>query len=158
WRAREAVGRLEDPDVTPETIQAVVEHGRAGLMELFRLLAEGRSEAVRSAAGSALAVLWARDELIAEEEKALVRRGVEVAWRARRRYPRALQSEIPIAVAFGVPFLSDDGPGVGPSQLEWSYRIVGARRASLELSSPWAAGPGRAEFSLVPSDFDTDGP
>src|SRR6266571_4489289 len=43
WRAREAVGRLEDPGVSPETIAAVAEHGRAGLMELFRLLAEGQN-------------------------------------------------------------------------------------------------------------------
>src|SRR5262249_14366483 len=139
-------------------VAGVVAHGRAGMLELFRLLAEGKSEAVRDAAGHALSVLWASDELIAEEEKAVVRRGYQVRWHARRRYPRALKSPIPFEVAFGVPFLRDDGGGVRPGNLEWSYRITGGRRASLEGVSPWAPGPGRARFSLVASDFESDGP
>lgn len=157
-RARRAVEELGEAGVGPEVVLAAAEHGRAGLMELFRLLDEGRDQAVRDAAGQALAVLWARDELIPEEEKALVRRGFQVSWRARKRYPRGLQAEIPIAVNFGVPFLGDDGPGVRPGNLEWSHRVAGARRASLETFSPWAEGPGLAEFTLVPADFESDGP
>lgn len=157
-RARGAVGRLEDPGVTPEAIAAAADHGRAGLTELFRILGSAEAETVRDAAGHALSVLWARDELIAEEEKALVRRGFQVRWKARRRYPRGLRSPIPIEVTYGVPFLREDGPGVRPTQLEWSCRVAGARRASLEVYGPWMAGPGRAAFELVPSDFETDGP
>lgn len=157
-RARRAVGLLERPDVTPGAVEASAEHGRAALLELFRLLAEGKTEGVRDAAGHALSVLWARDEMIAEEEKAVVRRGYRVDWKARRRYPRGLRSEIPFVVDFGVPFLRSEGAGVRPSDLEWSYRVVGARRASLETFSPWTPGPCRAEFTVIPSDFDTDGP
>jgi len=69
-----------------------------------------------------------------------------------------LKTPIPFEAAFGVPFLRDDGGGVRPSNLEWSYRITGGRRASLEAFSPWAPGPGLARFELVPSDFDSDGP
>ncbi len=158
-RAREAVGKLEDDSVTPEQVAGAVEHGRAGLMDLFRLLAEGKSEAVRDAAGQAIAVLWARDDLIAEEEKALVRRGYLVQWKARRRYPRALRRPIPVEAAFGVPFLSEaEGQGVRPSNLEWSHAVAGSRRASTEVFSEWTPGAGRAAFEIVPGDFETNGP
>jgi hypothetical protein len=158
WRARNAVARLEGSDVTVEAIAQAAEHGRTGLMDLFRLLGTGESEAIRNAAGAAIAELWARDELVAEEEQALVRRGFAVSWRARRRYPRALSRAIPMGVAYGVPFLNEEGPGVRPSDLEWSHRILGTRRASLEAFSPWQAGPGRAQFLLVPDDFRENGP
>jgi hypothetical protein len=158
WRARGAVGRLNDPGITPEDIEAAAEHGRAGLMDLFRILGTDKSEALRQAAGHALAVLWAKDELIAEEEKALIRRGYTVDWHARRRYPRALKAPIPIVVRFGVPFLREGDDGIGPANLEWSFRILGARRATLETFSPWTQGPARAEFTIIPDDFDTNGP
>jgi len=158
WRARGAVGRLEGAGVTTGVISAAADHGRAGLMELFRILGSSDRGDLRDAAGHALSVLWARDELIAEEEKALVRRGFQVRWKARRRYPRGLRSPIPIEVSYGVAFLQEAGAGVRPENLEWSHLVTGARRASLEVFSPWAAGPGRAAFSLVPTDFETDGP
>ncbi len=158
WRGREALAKLDDPEVTPNAVERVVDYGRAGLMDLFRLLEKAPDQAIRDAAGHAISILWARDELIAEEEKALVRRGFRVEWIARRRYPRGLHRPIPIRVNFGVPFLQEDGPGVRPEQLEWSYRIAGARRASLEVDGPWVAGPGVATFALIPADFDTDGP
>lgn len=158
WRARAAVALLEGKDVTPEAIVGAVEHGRAGLFDLFRLLGEAPTEPLRQAAGQAISVLWARDELIAEEEKALVRRGLRVDWRARKRYPRALKGEIPISVSYGLPFLEGQGGGVAPEQLEWSHRIIGARRASLEGFSPWTPSGGLAEFTLVPADFETEGP
>jgi hypothetical protein len=65
---------------------------------------------------------------------------------------------IPIQVQFGVPFLRDRVGEVGPSHLEWSYRVAGARRASLETDSPWTPGPGLAEFTIDPGDFPTNGP
>ena len=157
-RARRAVERLDDPKVTPDEVLAAADHGRAGLMALFRVLGTAPDAAVRDAAGQALAILWAQDELIAEEEKAIVSRGHEVIWQARRRYPRRMEAPIPMAVSYGVPFLHEGGPGVSPANLEWSHRVVGAERASLEQSSPWRAGPGRAEFALDPGDFPTNGP
>jgi hypothetical protein len=152
------VARLNDPDVTPQDVAAAVEHGRAGLIDLFRILGTAEAGPLRDAAGHALAALWARDELIAEEEKAVVRRGFVASWRARRRYPRGLRSAIPILISYGVPFLRDRDGEVGPASLEWSHRIVGARRAALEDFTPWRAGPGSAEFAVVPGDFADDGP
>jgi len=58
-----------------------------------------------------------------------------------------------------VPFLTEGGPGVEPGDLEWSHRVTGAKKASLELFSPWTAGAGLAHcFTLVPTDFETQGP
>lgn len=139
--ARRLVARLADPDVSAEEIREVGEYGREGLMELFRLLETVPDAAQREAAGAALARLWERDQLVTEEEKAVVTRGFDVQWRARRRYPGALSGPLPIVVRFGVPFLRPEGPGVRPEQLEWSYRIAGAGRASLETDSAWQSGP-----------------
>jgi len=157
-RARRVVGRLDGGGATPAEVLAAADHGRAGLTALFRILGTADDPARRDAAGAALARLWAADEMIPEEEKALVRRGYRVDWRARRRYPRGLRAEVPVAADYGVPFLRDGGPGVGPAHLEWSHRVVGARRASLEVFTPFKPGPGRASFSLVPADFAADGP
>jgi hypothetical protein len=157
WRARGAIGRLGDSDVTPAEIEAAAQFGRAGLMDLFRILGTAPDAESRDAAGRALATLWAQDNLIAEEEKALIRRGFVVTWRARRRYPRRLVSEVPIEVSYGVPFLRE-GSGVRHEHLEWSHRILGARRAGLEACTPWNAGPARAKFTIVPADFDTSSP
>jgi hypothetical protein len=159
-KARRAVAALASSDVLPEEVEAAAEHGRQAMIdiELFRLLGTAKSPEVRDAAGRALSTLWARDDLIVEEEKALVRRGFAVTWKARRRYPRGLRVPIPIEASYGVPFLSEGGPGVGPSSLEWSHRVLGAERANLELPSPWVAGPGLARFEIEPADFATLGP
>ncbi len=157
-RARRAVARLSDPDVTPDEVNALAEFGREGLEELFRLLEPDVARPLREAAGATLAVLWAGDHLIPEEERAIVTRGYEVHWQARRRYPRSLRVPIPVNVTFGVPFLKEEGPGVRPSNLEWSYRVLGAERASLERFHDWQPGPGRLAFTLEPGDFDTNGP
>jgi hypothetical protein len=158
WRARKAVARLAEPDVVPEQIEAVAEFGRAGAWELLRIFSATDSEPRRLAAGRALARLWREDQLIAEEEQAVLRRGFTVSWSARRRYPRALHAEIPIRVSYEVPFLPDDARHVGASHLEWSHHVLGARRAALEEPSAWKAGPGRVAFAIVPEDFPTNGP
>ncbi len=158
WKARKAVARLSEPDITPGEIESVAQFGRSGLPELFRIFGEPQFTSSRDAAGRAISVLWAHDQLIAEEEQALVRRGYTVEWIARRRYPRALLGEIPIRAAYGLPFLPADGPGVKPADLEWSHRITGARRAGLEEYSPWKPGTGHVDFTIVPADFETNGP
>jgi len=158
WKARKAVARLSEPDITPREIESVAQFGRSGLPELFRIFGEPPSSSSRDAAGRAISVLWAHDQLIAEEEQALVRRGYTVEWIARRRYPRALLGEIPIRATYGLPFLRADGPGIKPADLEWSHRITGARRAGLEEYSAWTPGAGHVDFTIVPADFDTNGP
>ena len=95
WRDRKIVARLEDPRVTPQEVEAASEAGRAAVWELLRIFSSSTSEPLRRAAGKALARLWFLDQLVAEEEQAIVRRGYTVNWNARRRYPRALSAEIP---------------------------------------------------------------
>ncbi|HEV3122258.1 MAG TPA: hypothetical protein VGY53_10155, partial [Isosphaeraceae bacterium] len=157
-RARSLVARLDKPDVTPEEVFAAAEHHRLPLMDLFRLLHTAPEAAVREAAGRALAILWEQDELVPEEEKAVVRRGFVAEWNARKRYPRTIRGPIPITVDYGVPFLTAAGPGVRADRLEWSHRITGAQRASLETQSAWVSGPGRVQIELQPYDFPTKGP
>ena len=157
-RARRAVERLTKGDVSSQEIEEMAEFGREGLLDLFRLLGTGSSPEIRDAAGRALAKLWKADQLVTEEEKAIVTRGVLVNWRARRRYPRALRMAIPFEVSRGIPFLSDDDAMVSPLNLEWSYRVLGTRRASLESFSPWTNDGGPVKFSIEPADFPTDGP
>ena len=156
--ARNAVVNLEGDRPDLGAIAESAKHGRSGLVELFRLLTSGKDEAVRRAAGHALSILWKQDEMIAEEEKALVTRGFDVVWKARRRYPRALDRPIAIVAEFGVPFLAEEGGGVGPSSLEWSARILGSDRASLEKFGEWSAGSGRIAFEVDPRDLATNGP
>jgi hypothetical protein len=158
WQARKAVLRLGEANVTSDEIEAVAEHGRAGVYELLRIFSSSPLEPARLAAGRALARLWLLDQLVAEEEKAVVRRGYTVTWSARRRYPRGLRGEIPITVTYAVPFLEEGGRRVGPANLEWSHRVLGARRAAIEEFSPWASGPGHAAFTIFPGDFETNGP
>jgi hypothetical protein len=157
-RSRRAVARLAEPDVTPSEVEEVARFGRSGLHELFRVFGEAPSATLREAAGRAIASLWAQDQLIGEEEQALVRRSYAVDWQARRRYPRALTADIPVTVTYGLPCLAEEGPGVSPSNLEWSHRVTGARRAALEEFSPWTPGPGLLTFAIVPGDFDSSGP
>lgn len=157
-RARKAVERLADPGVTVVEIESVADHGREGLMELFRILGTHGDPQKRHAAGQALATIWAQDQLVVEEEKAVVSRGYAVIWKARRRYPREMTRPIPISVEFGVPFLRDSGQGIRPENLEWSYRILGSERASLESYSDWLPGPCRTRFLVEPADFPGRGP
>src|SRR5262249_52817584 len=142
--------------VTPADIEEASKHGREGLLELFRLLGTSTDPALRDAAGRALVSLWAQDQLVTEEEKAIVTRGFEVAWHARRRYPREMKTPIPISANYGVSFRREGV--IGGGQLEWSHRITGAERASLETFSPWHAGAGHVRFHIDPRDFPSNGP
>ncbi len=82
WRARKAVARLGDADATLEQIEEVAEFGRAGAWELLRIFSSAESEPRRLAAGRTLARLWRDDQLVAEEEQAVLRRGYSVTWKA----------------------------------------------------------------------------
>ena len=157
-RARRVVAAIAGSNPDPADVEAAADHGRAGLIDLFRLLGTADRPEVRDAAGRALARLWRGDELIAEEEKAIVRRGFTATWRARRTYPRGLRVPIAMAVDFGVPFLRDDDRGVAPEHLAWSYRITGTERAQLEEWTELAGGSKPVSFTIFPDDFPTPGP
>ncbi len=157
-RARRVVDRLAGDAPALEDIAESATHRRSALPDLFRLLSSSSVPEVRAASGRALSRLWADDQLVTEEEQAIVVRGFVADWKARRRYPRGLGRPIPMTVEFGVPFLDSDGPGVGADALEWSWKVTGANRASLEADSPGRIGPGRAEIAIDPRDFPGDGP
>ena len=157
-RGRRAADRAADPSATEAEIFEAAKFGRAAVPELFQALDPSNPAPRRMAAGGALAILWKGDHLVPEEERGLVVRGYEVHWRARRRYPRDLDVPIPILVTFGVPFLRSDGPGVGPEDLEWSSKLLGANRASLETPSGWQSGPQSLWFDIHPRDLQGDGP
>jgi hypothetical protein len=161
WKSRQAsraVDRLSQPELTPELILDAAQYGRAPLIELFRLLAEAQLPANRLAAGRALAKIWAQDDLIAEEEQAVVRRGFVTEWNARRKYPRQLTEPIPFEIPLSVPFLGQDPDAIQPQQLEWSWRVTGTHRAHLESFGPWTPGPCSASFKVDPRDYPTNGP
>jgi hypothetical protein len=157
-RARRAVDRLSSGDITPKEIEEIAAVGRDATLELFRLLGTGATPEIRQAAGRALAKLWKDDQLVAEEEKAIVTRGFLVTWRGRRRYPRAMQMAIPFEVSRGVPFLCAAGDTVCASNLEWCHRVLGTHRASLESYSEWTSDPSPARFAIEPADFSANGP
>ena len=157
-RGRRAAERVADPKATEVEILESANYGRSAVRELFEALDPSEPPPRRYAAGRALAILWAADQLVPEEERGLVVRGYEVAWSARRRYPRAIDVPIPVAVRFGVPFLEAVGKGVKPESLEWSARLLGAHRASLEVDSDWRAGPGALTFQIDPNDLPGNGP
>ena len=172
-KARRTVERLSDADVAPGEIESVADYGRDGIMDLFRLMETAPSADQRKAAGLALAKLWKRDQLVAEEEKAVVTRAYLATWKARRRYPRALKTPVPMAIEFGLSFLdrdvsasNGDADRLSPTDLEFSYRITGAQRESLEQWSPWRAlsdydlsgGNAAVAFLIEPGDFSSNGP
>lgn len=157
-RARRALARIAADTPELEAIAEMAHYARTGLVDLFRLLDHPTRPEIRAAAGQALTRLWKADQLIPEEEQAIVTRGHTVTWKARRRYPRALTRPIPMVVEFGLPFLQEDGAGVRPEHLLWSYRVAGTERASFEAFSPWMAAPARASFPLHPRDFIANGP
>jgi hypothetical protein len=152
-RARRAVNRLEEGTATPAEIEAAAGHGRAAIPELLRLLDPRHDETTRTAAGRALLRLWAADELIAEEEKGVATRLFEVQWLARRRYPRQIRGALRFEVRFGLTGLDRAGQGIRPDQLEWSWRIRGAPRASLEQFSAWQVVEQPIHFQIEAADL-----
>ncbi len=161
-RAGRLKERLQGPEPSVDEILEASRYGRGVLPELFSLIDPATDADRRQAAGRALARLWAQDQLVAEEERALVVRGFRVDWRARKRYPRDLAVPIPISVRFGVPFLCDDQDkdekAVSAEHLEWSCRVGGSERASLETFSTWEAGQSGLTFRVNPQDFPGQGP
>ena len=156
WRARKAIARLGEPNVTAEEIEAVAEHGRAGVGSSYESSARPtrtRNDRPPVAPGAALASGPARRRGRESDRPSGVPRDL-----ARPTpLPSRLRAEVPIVVTYEVPFLNDDGRHVGPANLEWSHRVTGPA-AALDEFSPWTAGNGRVACSIFPGDFETNGP
>ena len=102
-RGRQMADKLAENKATPDEIRSSARHGRLVVQDLFRVMAEGPSAEHRLAATESLVRLWRADELIPEEEKAIVTRSLVVDWQIRRKYPRLLSGQIQIRALFGVP-------------------------------------------------------
>lgn len=158
-KGRALADKLADGSATVEETRDAYQYGRIVVQDLFRVLTEGTTPDRRQAALSALVRLWKADELIPEEEKAIVTRAFVTNWQLRRKYPRGLTGPLSIRVDYRLPETGvqelDDWLR---EHLEWSHRVTGTRRASddqwRKLGSPT---PG-AGFEIMPADFPEDGP
>lgn len=151
--------RLAANQATPDEIRSSHQFGRAVVRDLFQVMAEGPSTQHRLAAIEALVRLWQADELIAEEEKAIVTRSMVADWQIRRKYPRGLTGPIEITATFGMPQLTDVKLNEWFARhLRWQYRISGTRRVT---DDAWQAAPiafPRCSIEIMPDDFPDDGP
>ncbi len=87
WRALPVVARLGEPDLSGRSDRAAANHGRSGPADgSVPDPHDGGQRTAPFGRRPALATLWAQDNLIVEEEKALILRGFAAkAWQARRR-------------------------------------------------------------------------
>ncbi len=159
-RARDMADKLAALKATPDEIRASHKHGRIVVPELFRVMADGPSPDHRLAATQALVRLWKADELIPEEEKAILTRSLRVDWQIRRKYPRLLTGSLLIRASYGPPKLADDGLELWLMQhLRWSHRVTGTRRAADDAwQEPTPAPAPQALLQVIADDFPDDGP
>ena len=158
-RGRQMADKLAENKATPDEIRSSARHGRLVVQDLFRVMAEGVSAEHRLAATESLVRLWRADELIPEEEKAIVTRSLVVDWQIRRKYPRLLSGQIQIRALFGVPKLVDHELNSWLMEhLRWSYRVTGTRRAADDAWTVCKVAPARVGFEIITDDFPEDGP
>ena len=159
WQARKAVARLGEPNVTLGEIEAVAEHGRAGVYELLRIFssihvgtgAPGR----RSRAGATLAPRSARRRGRAGRRSARLHRDLErpspLPSRPARRDSDRGHLRGAVSRGWRPPRRTGE-PGMVASRAGCSPR--GHSRSS----RPGPPGRGRVAFTIFPGDFETNGP
>lgn len=158
-KGRSLADRLAAGTATIDEIRDANTYGRIVVHDLFRVLAEGQTQEHRIAATEALVKLWRADELIPEEEKAIVSRSFSVDWRIRRKYPKGLKGPIEIRARFDLPKLNDDELNLWLWQhLRWSYRVTGTRRASDDTWQSDKDRRGLLRLVIMAEDFPDDGP
>lgn len=158
-KGRALADKLAGGTATVEEIRNANLYGRIVVHDLFRELTDGTTPDRRQAALVALVRLWKADELIPEEEKAIVTRAFHVNWLIRRKYPRGLTGNLGIRADYGLPGTGDaDLDRWLVEHLEWSHRVTGTRRASDDQWRSLPSGQGGAFFEIVPQDFPEDGP
>ena len=142
----------------PEQIEAVAEFGRAGAWELLRIFSTTESEPCagrRAGPGASLARRPARRRGGTGAGPSRLFGDLEAPVGATRA--RSMPAS-PSSSRYEVPFLPDDPARCRPDDLEWSHRIVGARRAPWKSSRRGRPGRGDVGFSIIPDDFPTNGP
>lgn len=150
--------RLAGNQATVDEIRTSHQFGRVVVPELFRILSEGATAELRLAALEALVRLWRADELIPEEEKAILTRSFIVDWQIRRKYPRLLTGPIQIRAFYGPPSLPDqDLNDWLMSHLRWSHRVAGTRHAAHDAWENSGVAPPRVQTQVIAEDFPEDG-
>ncbi|MFM7317670.1 MAG: hypothetical protein ACKO5E_12055, partial [bacterium] len=130
-RGRKMADRIADGQASLDEIRQAARHGRAVLPDLLGMLADGKSDEMKSAAFESLIQLWQADELIAEEEKAIITRAFQVEWKQRRKYPRDYDGNFQILGFISLPKIQDESRIVWLSEhLRWETRVTGTRKAT----------------------------
>lgn len=130
-RGRKMADRIADGHASLDEIRQAARHGRTVLPDLLATLADGKSEDLKSAALQSLVELWRADELIAEEEKAIITRAFQIIWKQRRKYPRDYDGKFQIHALMCLPKIHDESCRNWLSQhLRWETRVTGTRKAT----------------------------
>lgn len=149
--------KIADGTASPEEIRSSFQFGRIVVADLLQVLTEGKTPEIRNSAFESLVQLWKADELISEEEKAIVTRSVQIEWHQRRKYPRALTGSFQISARLGFPDTADQTVNQWlQSHLQFSRRLTGSRRAAYEV---WQAVPHHSadvQAELHAGDFPED--
>jgi len=158
-KGRALADRLADGTATIDEIRQSHRFGRIVVHDLFRVLTDGSTSDRRQSALVALVRLWQTDELIPEEEKAIVTRAFVTNWRIRRKYPRGLSGRLAIGVIYGLPETGDEQIDRWiTDHLVWSHRLTGTRRAADDQWRTLESPSSGAHFGIVPDDFPEVGP
>jgi hypothetical protein len=158
-RGRAMADKLAENTASPEEILSSAKFGRIVVHDLFRAMSEAPTPEHRLAATESLVALWKADELIPEEEKAIVNRSLFVDWQIRRKYPKGLRGPIGIRVRYGMPTLANASLNAWLHEhLRWSHRVTGTRRAADDVWANAGVAPPRHHFEFMGEDFPDDGP
>jgi hypothetical protein len=158
-KGRRLADRLHDGTAPIDDIRNANRYGRIVVHDLFRVLTDGKSLEHRAAATEALIKLWRADELIPEEEKAIVTRSFTVDWRIRRKYPKGLTGPIAVVADFGLPELADRELSAWlADHLQWSFRVNGTRRASDDSWHIQDSEHRSVRLTFMGEDFPDAGP
>lgn len=155
WQGRKLANRIADGLASSDEILLSSRYGRIAVPDLFHLLSSTETEQTKkNAALRALISLWREDELIIEEEKAIIIRSFEVQWKHRRKYPRDMTGSFTIHASFGLPQLIDNElTSWLEKHLQWSSRITGSRRATDQQWKTSDAFRPKIQCDINPEDF-----
>ena len=155
-----AVARLAEPDVTPAEVEAVDRHRpRRAARPVPDPRRRRRGRRIRDAAGRAIAVALGPGPADRRGGAGPRPPGLRGRTGTPAALPPGLQAAIPITVTYGLPFLAGGRAG-REARRTWNGRTAspGPGGRALEESSPWTPGPGRSHFTIIPGDFETNGP
>lgn len=156
-RGRKMADRIANGQANLAEISNSAVHGRSVLPDLLSLLQDEAPADRKNAALEALIKLWRADELIAEEEKAILSRAIQVSWKQRRKYPRDFSGQFQITALFRLPLLADKSCNEWlRNHLRFETRVTGTRRATDEQWKPLPADSSQLTMEIESRDFPED--